>query len=395
MIAQRHAPSAKLCLRVFVQLLEVRASDDTIVHASLMGIDRLLPILDDAAKREALLWVIKTVLKHEGSDVCDGLLDLLLRHGDCVVPQTEEVCRIMTQRYATLSQSTRLTLLLLLVKLVRIDSENEQIRKMFDYVLELNAKDIDVEVRVQARNIRAVLCCLPSTHPQLFTSENPAVEAILDKITKPDNRPNEYLSECHLSDYYLGSLSLAVGFSLSSLAHAQLNENFHGFVPLPDWTDTPVPGELRDPAAIEAKQRAEEEAKERERRAKEKAERAKAKAKTGKASKKEEEEEYSDYSYSDYSYSDEEEGKAKPKDGKASKKEVGEYSDYSYSDYSYSDEEETKEKKKEEEEEKPKKKEEGEEKTTKKDDEKPKEKAKESKEEYSDYSYSDYSYSDV
>ena len=160
------------------------------------------------------------------------------------------------------------------------------------------------------------------------------MEAILDKITKPDNRPNEYLSECHLSDYYLGSLSLAVGFSLSSLAHAQLNENFHGFVPLPDWTDTPVPGELRDPAAIEAKQRAEEEAKERERRAKEKAERAKAKAKTGKASKKEvEEEEYSDYSYSDYSYSDEEEGKAKPKDGKAIKKEVGEYSDYSYSDY--------------------------------------------------------------
>lgn len=157
MIAQRHAPSAKLCLRVFVQLLEVRASDDTIVHASLMGIDRLLPILDDGAKREALLWVIKTVLKHEGSDVCDGLLDLLLRHGDCVIPQTEEVCRIMTQRYASLSQSTRLTLLLLLVKLVRIDTENEQIRKMFDYVLELNAKDIDVEVRVQARNIRAVL----------------------------------------------------------------------------------------------------------------------------------------------------------------------------------------------------------------------------------------------
>ena len=135
----------------------MRASDDTIVHASLMGIDRLLPILDDGAKREALLWVIKTVLKHEGSDVCDGLLDLLLRHGDCVIPQTEEVCRIMTQRYASLSQSTRLTLLLLLVKLVRIDTENEQIRKMFDYVLELNAKDIDVEVRVQARNIRAVL----------------------------------------------------------------------------------------------------------------------------------------------------------------------------------------------------------------------------------------------
>ena len=156
MIAQRHAPSAKLCLRVFVQLLEVRESDDAIVRASLMGIDRLLPVLDDAAKREALLWVIKTVLKHEGSDVCDGLLDLLLRHGEAVIPQTEEVCRIMTQRYAALSQSTRLTLLLLLVKLVRLDAANAQVRKMFDYVLELNAKDVDVEVRVQARNIRAV-----------------------------------------------------------------------------------------------------------------------------------------------------------------------------------------------------------------------------------------------
>lgn len=395
MIAQRHAPSAKLCLRVFVQLLEVRASDDTIVHASLMGIDRLLPILDDGAKREALLWVIKTVLKHEGSDVCDGLLDLLLRHGDCVIPQTEEVCRIMTQRYASLSQSTRLTLLLLLVKLVRIDTENEQIRKMFDYVLELNAKDIDVEVRVQARNIRAVLSLSFLAHSQLFTSENPAVEAILDKITKPDNRPNEYLSECHLSDYYLGSLSLTV-LSFSLFSHAQLNENFHGFIPLPDWTDTPVPGELRDPAAIEAKQRAEEEAKERERRAKEKAERAKAKPKSdkakGKASK--EEEEYSDYSYSDYSYSEEEnEKKGSKEKGKASKEE--EYSDYSYSDYSYSEEEEEKKKKTEKtekkEEEKPKKKEED---KPKKDDEKPKEKSKE-KEEYSDYSYSDYSYSDV
>lgn len=395
MIAQRHAPSAKLCLRVFVQLLEVRASDDTIVHASLMGIDRLLPILDDGAKREALLWVIKTVLKHEGSDVCDGLLDLLLRHGDCVIPQTEEVCRIMTQRYASLSQSTRLTLLLLLVKLVRIDTENEQIRKMFDYVLELNAKDIDVEVRVQARNIRAVLSLLFYSHSQLFTSENPAVEAILDKITKPDNRPNEYLSECHLSEYYLGSLSLAVlsFFSLSS--HAQLNENFHGFIPLPDWTDTPVPGELRDPAAIEAKQRAEEEAKERERRAKEKAERAKAKGKSDKAKgKASKEEEYSDYSYSDYSYSEDE--KEKKKGSKANKEQ--EYSDYSYSDYSYSEEEEEKKEKKtekktekKEEEEKPKKKEED---KPKKDDEKPKEKSKE-KEEYSDYSYSDYSYSDV
>ena len=161
------------------------------------------------------------------------------------------------------------------------------------------------------------------------------MEAILDKITKPDNRPNEYLSECHLGEYYLGSLSLAVG--PPSLAHPQLRENFHGFVPLPDWTDTPVPGELRDPAAIEAKLRAEEEAKERERRAKEKAERAKAKPKDkAKAKAKGEEEEYSDYSYSDYSYSysdkDEDAEKAKGKD-----KGKEEYSDYSYSDYSYSD----------------------------------------------------------
>ena len=40
---------------------------------------------------------------------------------------------------------------------------------------------------------------------------------------------------------------------------AQLNQEYRGFVPLPEWTETPVPGEFRDPEAIEAKEKAAEE----------------------------------------------------------------------------------------------------------------------------------------
>lgn len=139
-----------------MQLLDVRADDDAIVRASLMGIDRLLPCLDDDAKKEALLWTMRTVLQRSGSDVCDGLLEVLIHHGEIAIPQAEEVCRVVLQRYASTSRATRLSLLLLLVKLVKLDTENEKVRQMFDYTLELNSKDVDVEVRVQARNIHAV-----------------------------------------------------------------------------------------------------------------------------------------------------------------------------------------------------------------------------------------------
>ena len=44
----------------------------------------------------------------------------------------------------------------------------------------------------------------------MFTAGNPAVEGVLDKVIRPDNRATEYLAECHLGDYYLGSLSLVV-----------------------------------------------------------------------------------------------------------------------------------------------------------------------------------------
>ena len=72
--------------------------------------------------------------------------------------------------------------------------------------------------------------------------------------------------------------------------YLQINETFTGYTPIPDWTDTPVPGEFRDPVKIEERERAEEERKEKERKAKERAERKAAEA------------EYSDYSSSDVLY---------------------------------------------------------------------------------------------
>ena len=41
-IVQKNPKSSRLCLRVFVQLLEVRQNDASIAHACLMGMDRLL-----------------------------------------------------------------------------------------------------------------------------------------------------------------------------------------------------------------------------------------------------------------------------------------------------------------------------------------------------------------
>ena len=44
----------------------------------------------------------------------------------------------------------------LAVKLALAERENAVVQKMAEYVMELNGKDLDVEVRVQARNIKAV-----------------------------------------------------------------------------------------------------------------------------------------------------------------------------------------------------------------------------------------------
>ena len=155
-ITSHHAASTRVCLHVLLQLIDVRSADATILHAALMGVDRLLASLSEAEKTEALSWLIYMIVSHEGDDVCDGLLHILLHHGMGVVPRCEEVCRVMIKRYETLASSTRMVLLQLLVKLAINDKDNAQVKLMLSYVMELNSKDLDVEVRVQARNIKAV-----------------------------------------------------------------------------------------------------------------------------------------------------------------------------------------------------------------------------------------------
>ena len=141
---------------MLLQLIDVRSADATILHAALMGVDRLLEVLSEAEKTEALSWLIHMIVSHEGDDVCDGLLHILLHHGMGVIPRCEEVCRVMVKRYDQLAASTRMVLLQLLVKLAMSDKDNARVKLMLSYVMELNSKDLDVEVRVQARNIKAV-----------------------------------------------------------------------------------------------------------------------------------------------------------------------------------------------------------------------------------------------
>ena len=155
-IVQKNPKSSRLCLRVFVQLLEVRQNDASIAHACLMGMDRLLDNLDDEAKKEALLWTMKLVMTDDHVVIYDGLLRLLLHHSELVIPQTEECCRLILKKYMETSKSTRLVLLLLLVKLHSVDPENVTVEKMLQYTQDLNSRDVDVDVRVHARNIHAV-----------------------------------------------------------------------------------------------------------------------------------------------------------------------------------------------------------------------------------------------
>ena len=112
--------------------------------------------LDDEAKKEALLWTMKLVMTDDHVVIYDGLLRLLLHHSELVIPQTEECCRLILKKYMETSKSTRLVLLLLLVKLHSVDPENVTVEKMLQYTQDLNSRDVDVDVRVQARNIHAV-----------------------------------------------------------------------------------------------------------------------------------------------------------------------------------------------------------------------------------------------
>lgn len=156
MITARQPSSTRLCLHVLLQLMDLRAEDTAIVQAALMGVDRLLGSLGDAEKTETLRWVIQKIVSHEGDDVCDGLLHMLLHHGAIIPAQCAEVCRVLLKRYEALAASTRMALLQLAVKLALAERENAVVQKMAEYVMELNGKDLDVEVRVQARNIKAV-----------------------------------------------------------------------------------------------------------------------------------------------------------------------------------------------------------------------------------------------
>ena len=78
-VSQKNPASSRLCLRVFTQLLDLRREDVAIARACLMGADRLLHVLDDAAKREALVWMMKLVLEeriaHGGHPVLRWMMD--------------------------------------------------------------------------------------------------------------------------------------------------------------------------------------------------------------------------------------------------------------------------------------------------------------------------------
>lgn len=122
-----------------------------------MAIDRLLDTLtEEKEKKEVLMYLIKKIIDSSNKALFDSLLQLLLHHCSLLVKETEEVTRIILKQYFEIERSTRLALLQLLVKLNFLDKENERLRKMLEYVLDLNSRDVDVEVRVQARNIKAV-----------------------------------------------------------------------------------------------------------------------------------------------------------------------------------------------------------------------------------------------
>ena len=119
---------------------------------------KILDILkEEKEKKEVLVYFIKRIMDSNNKVLFDSLLLLLLHHCSLVLTETEEVIRLIVKQYMEIEKSTRLVLLQLLVKVSLLDKENPRVKKMLDYVLELNSRDIDVEVRVQARNIKAVM----------------------------------------------------------------------------------------------------------------------------------------------------------------------------------------------------------------------------------------------
>ena len=157
-ISQQNKESSRLCLHVIIQITDQRMSDSAIGHAAIMAIDRLLDVLkEEKEKKEVLVYFIKRIMDSNNKVLFDSLLLLLLHHCSLVLAETEEVIRLIVKQYMEIARSTRLVLLQLLVKVSLLDKENPRVKKMLDYVLELNSRDIDVEVRVQARNIKAVM----------------------------------------------------------------------------------------------------------------------------------------------------------------------------------------------------------------------------------------------
>ena len=156
-IAQQNKDSSRLCLHVIIQIIDQRILDSDICHTALMATDRLLDTLkSEKERKEVLVYFMKKITESSNKVLFDSLLMLLLHHCNLVLVETEEVCRQVLKQYADIATSTRLVLLQLLVKLIFLDKDNQRVKTMFDYVLDLNSRDMNVEVRVQARNIKAV-----------------------------------------------------------------------------------------------------------------------------------------------------------------------------------------------------------------------------------------------
>lgn len=142
---------------MIIQITDQRILDSAICHTAIMAIDRLLDTLkDEKEKKEVLIYLIKKIMDSNNKKLFDSLLQLLLHHCSLIITETEEVTRLITKQYMEIEMTTRLVLLQLLVKLGFLDRENAIVKKMIEYVLELNSRDVNVEVRVQARNIKAV-----------------------------------------------------------------------------------------------------------------------------------------------------------------------------------------------------------------------------------------------
>lgn len=294
-IAEIHKVSGPTCLRVCRQILDIRMKDTVVANIALMAVGRLFAHAKKEEMNECIMWATHRILVEcKLIPVYAELLNFIMNYIEIAGPLAVEVARRMTQCYAELDKPARLGLLRLLVKCCvtkpasKVEGEKGELiatqqKELMKYVLEMNCKDQELDIRVQARNVKA-----------LYFSDNEIVEKSLQNIFMTNQMPNSTSAPCYLGSYYVGSLSLTA------------TRIINGFIPIPAWTTNPPSPDKRDPAIIAAKKKKEEEEKEK----------ARKKAAPIPLS--------DDYEYYSYDESDKEE------DG---------YSGYGYSDYSYSDDE--------------------------------------------------------